>query len=107
MKIWNKKNMNFTSRPSIGISNTFEFRHSVSMNHLHERDNRLEMRDAGMPDARTSDFTLRSKTKGLKRTGPKLDGDRFDPFCGTNGLSSVWSTDLRSFFGLPYLGSYS
>ena len=73
--------MNFTSRPSIGISNTFEFRHSVSVNHLHERDNRLEMRDvgmrecgnAGMSDAGMPDFALWSKTEGLKRTGSKLD----------------------------------
>ena len=35
------------------------------------------------------------------RTGPNLDRDRSSPFCGTDGLGSVRSTDLRSVFGLP------
>ena len=55
-----------------------------------------------MPDAGTPDFALQSKTEGLKRTGPKLDRDRSDAFCGTDGLGLVRSTDLRSVFGLPY-----
>ena len=49
-----------------------------------------------------ADFALRSKTKGLKQTGPNLDRDRSGPFSGTDGLGSVRSTDLRSVFGLPY-----
>ena len=49
-----------------------------------------------------ADFTLRSNTKGLKQTGPNFDRDRSGPFSGTDGLSSVGSTDLRSVFGLPY-----
>ena len=50
-----------------------------------------------------SDFALRSKTEGLKQTGPNLDRDRSGPFSGTDGLGSVRSTDLRSVFGLPYM----
>ena len=70
-----KKNMNFTSRPSIGISNTFEFRHSVSVNHLHERDNTLEMRDAGMRECRMwerriSPFGPRPKARSWTETSP-------------------------------------
>ena len=48
-----------------------------------------------------SDFALRSKTEGMKQTGPNLDRDRSDPFSGTDGLGSIRSTDLRSVFGLP------
>ena len=54
------------------------------------------------PNRKIFYFALRSKAKGQKRTGPKLDRDRSGPFCGTDGLSSVRSTNLRSVFGLPY-----
>ena len=48
-----------------------------------------------------SDFALRSKTEGLKQTGPNLDRDQSGPFSGTDGLGSVQSIDLRSVLGLP------
>ena len=66
-----------------------------------------------------TDFDLRSKTEGLKRTGPKLDRDRSGPFSGTDGLGSAYTPMERPitpmegpifwdrsgpFFGLPYLG---
>ena len=56
-----------------------------------------------MRDVRRREKSLiQSKTKALIRTGPKLDRDRSGPFCGTDGLGSVWCSDLRSVFALPY-----
>ena len=49
------------------------------------------------------DLGLRSKTEGLKQTGPNLDRDRSGPLFGTDSLDSVQSSDLWSVFGLPYL----
>ena len=53
------------------------------------------------PNRKIFYFALRSKTEGLKQTGRKLDRDRSSPFCGTDGLGLVRSTDLWSVFGLP------
>ena len=37
---------------------------------------------------------IRSETESVKRTEPKLDQDRSDPFCGTDGLCLVRSFDI-------------
>ena len=42
---------------------------------------------------RKADFALRSKTEGLKRTGPKLDRDRSGPFWGSTDLQvGLWTS---------------
>ena len=46
---------------------------------------------------------IRSKTESVKRTRPKLDRDRSGPFCGTDNLGLVRSSNIWSVFALPYL----
>ena len=57
-----------------------------------------QMREQGL----RREKMLLSKTEALIRTGPKLDGDRSGPFCGTDSLGLVRSSDIRSVFALPY-----
>ena len=63
-------------------------------------------------DAKRSGIGYRCRETGMRRDKNTLilssvqdrreNEDRSSPFLGTDGLGSIWLTDSRSIFGLPY-----